>query len=132
MPLPRKQPPFADRTVFCKREPGQPGGIYDDRGRGQDSPTAHCAFCVPLVYFLQEPSGSSVSGERTGEAPMLTVFFTIVYDLVFLFLIDLAFKHTVNALTDIAVVVCWVIAFLVSVGLAQYTVRKIKEKYGGK
>lgn len=63
---------------------------------------------------------------------MLTVFFTIVYDLVFLFLIDLAFKHTVNALTDIAVVVCWVIAFLVSVGLAQYTVRKIKEKYGGK
>ena len=63
---------------------------------------------------------------------MLTVFFTIVYDLVFLFLIDLAFKYTVNALTDIAVVVCWVIAFLVSVGLAQYTVQKIKEKYGGK
>ena len=63
---------------------------------------------------------------------MLTVFFTIVYDLVFLFLIDLAFRHTVNALADIAVVVCWVIAFLVSVGLAQYTVQKIKEKYGGK
>ena len=48
---------------------------------------------------------------------------------VFLFLIDLIFSNTLSVLTDILAVVCWVVAFLVSVGLAEYTVKRIKEKY---
>ena len=60
---------------------------------------------------------------------MLTVFFAAVYYLVFLFLIDLIFSNTLSVLTDILAVVCWVVAFLVSVGLAEYTVKRIKEKY---
>lgn len=63
---------------------------------------------------------------------MLTVFFAAVYYLVFLFLIDLIFSNTLSVLTDILAVVCWVVAFLVSVGLAEYTVKRIKEKYKGK
>lgn len=60
---------------------------------------------------------------------MLTVFLAAVYYLVFLFLIDLIFSNTLSVLTDILAVVCWVVAFLVSVGLAEYTVKRIKEKY---
>lgn len=60
---------------------------------------------------------------------MLTVFFAAVYYLVFLFLIDLIFSNTLSVLTDILAVFCWVVAFLVSVGLAEYTVKRIKEKY---
>lgn len=63
---------------------------------------------------------------------MLTVLFTALYYLLFLRLIDWVFKNTVNGLTDLAAMVCWVIAFLLSVGLAEYTVKKIKEKYEGK
>lgn len=63
---------------------------------------------------------------------MLTVFFTAVYYLVFLFIIDLIFSNTLSVLTDIMAVVCWVITFIASVGLAEYTVRRIREKYKGK
>lgn len=63
---------------------------------------------------------------------MLTVFFAAVYYVVFLFLIDLIFSNTISVLTDILAIVCWVITFIVSVGLAEYTVKKIKEKYKGK
>lgn len=63
---------------------------------------------------------------------MLTILFTAVYYLVFLRLIDGLFRNTVNGLTDLAAMVCWVVAFLLSVGLAEYTVKKIREKYGGK
>lgn len=58
---------------------------------------------------------------------MLRIFFTVVYFLVFLFLIDLVFRNAVNPLTDLAALVCWVIAFQASVGLADYTVKKIRE-----
>ena len=63
---------------------------------------------------------------------MLTVFFAAVYYCVFLVLIDLVFCHTLSVLTDILAVVCWVVAFIVSVGLAEFTVRKIREKNKGK
>jgi len=57
---------------------------------------------------------------------ILRLFFTVVYFVAFLFLIDLVFRNTLSILTDILAVVCWVIAFVVSVGLADYTVEKIK------
>ena len=60
---------------------------------------------------------------------MLTIFFTAVYFYVFAKLIDLVFRHTLSPITDILAIVCWVIALIVSVGFAQYTVKKIKEKY---
>ena len=62
-----------------------------------------------------------------GADDMLIIFFTAVYFYVFVRLIDLLFRHTINPVTDILAVVCWVIALVVSVGLAEYTVRKIKE-----
>lgn len=63
---------------------------------------------------------------------MLTAFFTAVYYLIFLFIIDSIFSNTLSVLTDIMAVVCWVITFIASVGLAEYTVRRIREKYKGK
>lgn len=63
---------------------------------------------------------------------MLTVFFAAVYYVIFLLLIDLIFANTLSALTDILAVLCWIVTFVVSVGLAEYTVKKIKEKYGKK
>ena len=60
---------------------------------------------------------------------MLTAFFTAVYFCVFLVLIDLVFRNTLSVPTDIMAVACWVIALIVSVGLADYTVKKIKAKY---
>ena len=60
---------------------------------------------------------------------MLMAFFATVYFVVFAFFIDLVFRHTLSVQTNILAVICWVIALIVSVGLAQYTVKKIKEKY---
>ena len=54
------------------------------------------------------------------------LFFTAVYFLIFCFLIDLVFRNTLSVLTDLLALVCWIIAFIVSVGLADYTVKKIK------
>lgn len=62
---------------------------------------------------------------------MLTVFFAAVYYVVFLFLIDLIFRNTLSAVADILAIVCWIVAFLVSVGLAEYTVKNIRERYTG-
>ena len=60
---------------------------------------------------------------------MLIAFFTAVYFLASLFLIDLIFRNTLSVLTDIMAVICWIIAFVASVGLAEYTVKKIRNKY---
>ena len=60
---------------------------------------------------------------------MLTILFTAVYFYVFVKLIDLLFRHTVSPTMDILAIVCWLIAFIVSVGLAEYTEKRIKEKY---
>ena len=60
---------------------------------------------------------------------MLRAFFTIVYFVVFLLLIDLVFRNTLSVFTDILAVICWIIALAVSAGMADYTVKKIKEKY---
>ena len=57
---------------------------------------------------------------------ILMLFFTAVYFLIFCFLIDLVFRNTLSVLTDLLALVCWIIAFIVSVGLAGYTVKKIK------
>ena len=48
----------------------------------------------------------------------------------FLFLIDWIFRNTLSALASIAAVACWVIALIASVGLAHYTVEKIKDIFG--
>lgn len=58
---------------------------------------------------------------------MLMVFFTSAYFLVFVYLIDLIFRSTLNPLTDILAVVCWIIALVVSVGLSDFTVKKIRK-----
>lgn len=60
---------------------------------------------------------------------MLRAFFSIIYFLIFLFLIDLVFRNTLSVYTDILAVVCWIIALIISVGLADFTVKKIKENH---
>ena len=60
----------------------------------------------------------------------LKILFAVVYFLVFLFLIDWIFRNTLSALASIAPVACWVIALIASVGLAHYTVEKMKDIYG--
>ena len=60
---------------------------------------------------------------------MLRALFSIIYFLIFLFLIDLVFRDTLSVYTDILTVVCWIIALIISVGLADFTVKKIKENY---
>lgn len=63
---------------------------------------------------------------------MLRWFFTVIYFLAFLYIIDLIFRHTLSPFSDILAVVCWVVAFIVSVILADYTIKKIEEKYSKK
>lgn len=60
---------------------------------------------------------------------MLRALFSIIYFLIFLFLIDLVFRNTLSVYTDILAVVCWIIALIISVGLADFTVKKIKENH---
>ena len=41
---------------------------------------------------------------------ILVTFFTVVYFLIFCFLIDLIFRNTLSVFTDLLAVVCWIIA----------------------
>lgn len=60
---------------------------------------------------------------------MLRALFSIIFFLIFLFLIDLVFRNTLSVYTDILAVICWIIALIISVGLANFTVKKIKENH---
>ena len=60
---------------------------------------------------------------------MLRAFFTVVYFFVFLVIIDLIFRNTLSVTANLLAVVCLIIELIVSVGLTEYTIRKIKEKY---
>lgn len=57
---------------------------------------------------------------------VLTFFFIVLYFLIFCFFIDLIFRNTLSIFSDLLAIVCWVIAFIISVALAEYTVKKIK------
>ena len=70
---------------------------------------------------------------------MLKAFFAVVYFCIFLFFIDLIFRNTLSVFTDILAVICWIIALIcwiialiLSIGMADYTVKKVKDKYGKK
>ena len=60
---------------------------------------------------------------------MLRFFFTVVFFIVFCFIIGLIFRNTLSIFTDLLAVACWIIALIASVGLADVTVKKIKDKY---
>lgn len=55
------------------------------------------------------------------------VFLTIVYFLIFCFFIDLIFRNTLSIYSDLLAIACWVIAFIISVALAEFTVKKMKK-----
>ena len=59
---------------------------------------------------------------------LLIVFFTIIYFIVFCFLIDLIFRNTLSTLANVLAIFCWLIALAISGGLADFTVKKIKDK----
>ncbi len=63
---------------------------------------------------------------------ILRTVFTIIYFVIFCFLIDLIFKNTLSVVTDILAIICWLMALIISVGLAGYTVKKIKESIENK
>ena len=61
----------------------------------------------------------------------LMLVFTAVYFVIFFFVVDRLFTLLpLNGLVNILALVCLFIAFLASVGLAQFTVHKIKELNG--
>ena len=62
------------------------------------------------------------------QKPMLRIFFTVVYFLAFAFFIDLIFRNTHHIVTDLLTIVCWVVVLIVSVGLADYTAKKIQDR----
>lgn len=59
---------------------------------------------------------------------MLKAFFTVVYFIIFGYIIDFVFRHVPGSvMTTLLVLWCWAIALIISVGLAEYTVKKIRE-----
>lgn len=58
---------------------------------------------------------------------LFQIFLIIVYFVIFVFVINKLINHflPINLLTDIITLVCWVIALIVSVALAEYTMKKL-------
>lgn len=58
---------------------------------------------------------------------LFRIFLTIVYFVIFVFVINKLINHflPINLLTDIITLVCWVIALIASVALAEYTMKKL-------
>lgn len=65
---------------------------------------------------------------------MLGIFFTIVYFICFFHLINFVANRTLgmDLLSNLLCIVCWVIAYIVSVVLSDYTLKKIEAKYSKK
>ena len=60
----------------------------------------------------------------------LFLIFTTVYFYLFCQIIDLIFRNSgINFLFDVLAVVCWIIAFVASVGLADFTVKKVEDHF---
>ena len=60
----------------------------------------------------------------------LFIVFTTVYFYLFCQIIDLIFRNCgINFLFDILAVACWIIAFVISVGLGDFTVKKAEEYF---
>lgn len=59
---------------------------------------------------------------------IFSLFLTVVYFIIFLYLIDLVFRNTLSVFTDLLAIGCWIVALIASVGLADYTVKKVKDK----
>ena len=60
----------------------------------------------------------------------LCILFTVVYFWLFCQIIDLVFRNCgVNFIFDILAVVCWIIALVVSIGLGDFTVKKVEEHF---
>ena len=59
---------------------------------------------------------------------LFQIFLTIVYFVIFVFVINKLINHflPINLLTDIITLVCWVIALIASVALAEYTMKKLE------
>ena len=55
------------------------------------------------------------------------IFLTIVYLVILVKIINTLINHLLpwNFLTDIFTVVCWAVALIVSVGLAEFTMKKL-------
>ena len=61
--------------------------------------------------------------------------FTAVYFLAFFVIINFVINNFINigfAAQSFLAIFCWVVAFFASVGLAEYTEKKIAEKYSKK
>ncbi len=57
---------------------------------------------------------------------MFKAILAVIYFLAFAFCIDLVFRHTLSAITDILAIVCWFIAAIASVALAIHTEKRIR------
>ena len=60
---------------------------------------------------------------------MLRAFFTVVFFFFFVVIIDIILRKKLIGTGKLLAVVCLIIALIVSVGLTEYTIRKIREKY---
>lgn len=56
---------------------------------------------------------------------ILTLVFIIIYFLILCFVIDLIFRNTLSIYSDLLAIACWVIALIISVALAEYTVKRL-------
>ncbi len=60
----------------------------------------------------------------------LFFIFTAIYFYLFCQIIDLIFRNCgISFILDILAVVCWIIAFVTSVGLGDFTVKKVEEYF---
>ncbi len=60
----------------------------------------------------------------------LFLVFTAIYFYLFCQIIDLIFRNCgISFILDILAVVCWIIAFVTSVGLGDFTVKKVEEHF---
>ena len=56
---------------------------------------------------------------------ILTLVFIIIYFLILCFIIDLIFRNTLSIYSDLLAIACWVIALIISVALAECTVKRL-------
>lgn len=56
---------------------------------------------------------------------IITLVFIIIYFLILCFVIDLIFRNTLSIYSDLLAIACWVIALIISVALAEYTVKRL-------
>lgn len=85
-------------------------------------------YCLESYDLIFEGKAADIDTYLPGENIMLFVILAALYFRFSVAILHFLFRNTMGIVADILTIICLFIALIISVGLAEYTEKKIKDK----